>query len=367
MQGLPAGLVVGTSPTRLGMKRYLDYLWPALGLLAVVWSVKLLYEKLKSEAAADAPVRALLATGDLWSDIQVIASVIGHKLGDIPLNAYAFALFSTLCAYAALAWYDRIALIHLGKERGISFVYIAMCSFVTYAMSHNIGASVVSGGMVRLRAYSAKGLSAGEIAVLVALCSFTFAFGTLLLLGLVLLLEPQIIHPLTSLSRQFAIGDATARLVGVALLAFCLLYTVGAWLNLKPLKIGSFRLVYPRMQVVVRQYLAAPIELMGAAGIIYFALPANGTPGFDVVLGAFLLSFSAGLLSQVPGGVGVMEAVFLAVMPGVPATAVFAALLVWRLFYLLLPLALSLPVIVMFERSQIGKTTRSLKPPARLH
>ena len=106
---------------------------------------------------------------------------------------------------------------------------------------------------------------------------------------------------------------------------------------------------------------------MGAAGIIYFALPQEGNPGFIVVLGAFLLSFSAGLLSQVPGGVGVMEAVFLAVMPGVPATAVVAALLVWRLFYLLLPLALSLPVIVLFERSQIGKATRTLKPPAKLH
>ena len=35
------------------------------------------------------------------------------------------------------------------------------------------------------------------------------------------------------------------------------------------------------------------------------------------------------------------SAVFLAVMPGVPATAVVAALLVWRLLYLLLPLALA--------------------------
>ena len=80
-----------------------------------------------------------------------------------------------------------------------------------------------------------------------------------------------------------------------------------------------------------------------------------------------LLSFSAGLLSQVPGGVGVMEAVFLAVMPGIPATAVVAALLVWRLFYLLLPLAMSIPAIVLFERSQIGKATRALTPTSQGH
>jgi hypothetical protein len=57
----------------------------------------------------------------------------------------------------------------------------------------------------------------------------------------------------------------------------------------------------------------------------------------------------------VPGGVGVMEAVFLAVMPGVPAPAVFAALLIWRLFYLILPLVMSLPVVLAFERTQLKK------------
>ncbi len=342
------------------MKRYLEFIWPILGLIAVVMSVKLLYMKLKAEAASDLAVRALLQTGDLWDHLKVIASVIGAKLAVIPPHAYLLAFGSTLVAYAALAWYDRIALIHLGRQQGISFFYIAVCSFVTYALSHNIGASVVSGGMVRLRAYTAKGLSAGEIAVLVALCSFTFAFGTLMLLGLVLLAEPQIIEPLTSLSRHFAIGDTAARLVGAGLLAFCFVYVLGAWLKLRPLKIGDFKIVYPRLPVVARQCLAAPLELIGAAGIIYFALPVEGNPGFHIVMGAFLLSFSAGLLSQVPGGVGVMEAVFLAVMPNVPATAVFAALLVWRLFYLLLPLAMAIPAIVLFERSQLGTSTKAM-------
>jgi len=107
--------------------------------------------------------------------------------------------------------------------------------------------------------------------------------------------------------------------------------------------------------VVVRQLLAGPAELIAAAGIIYFALPSSGNPGFAIVLGAFLISFSAGLLSQVPGGIGVMEAVFLALMPDIPATSVFAALLVWRVLYLLIPLALSGPVIIAFEYSQFRR------------
>jgi uncharacterized membrane protein YbhN (UPF0104 family) len=338
------------------MKKYLDYLWPIIGLVAVVWSVDLLWDKLKTEALTNAAVAARLEQAGLWEAITIVASGIGQKIALIPPAAFFHAGLATLVAYAALAWYDRIALIHLGREKGISWPYIAACSFVTYALSHNIGASVFSGGMVRYRAYTAKGLSAAEIAVLVALCSFTFAFGTIMLMGLVLVGEPEILRPLNRLSEWFSIGDRQARMIGFAMLAFCVLYTLGAWLRFKPLRIGKFELVYPRLPVVARQYFAAPLELMGAAGIIYFALPEQGNPGFFIVLGAFLLSFSAGLLSQVPGGVGVMEAVFLAVMPGMPAPAVFAALLIWRLFYLIIPLVLSLPVVLAFERSQLRKT-----------
>jgi uncharacterized membrane protein YbhN (UPF0104 family) len=335
------------------MKKLMEFIWPVIGLVAVVWSVDLLYKKLKAEAAVDPAVGALLEHGSLWQNLQTIAGVIGQKIGAIPPQAYLLAGLSTLVAYGALAWYDRIALLHLRKTN-ISWIYISICSFVTYALSHNIGASVFSGGMVRFRAYTAKGLTAAEVALLVALCSFTFAFGTILLLGLVLVGEPHILQPLTSLSPAFAISETATRIIGIGLLAFCVLYTIGSWLHFKPLKFGNFELVYPRLDIVFRQYLAAPLELMGAAGIIYFALPAEGNPGFYVVLGAFLLSFSAGLLSQVPGGVGVMEAVFLAIMPTMPAPAVFAALLVWRLFYLILPLVLSLPVVLLFERSRLA-------------
>lgn len=336
------------------MKRALDFFWPAVGLVAVVWSVRLLYHKLLFEAAVDVRVRHLLEGGGLWSDIKIVATVIGHKLAIIPPQSYLLAGVSTLVAYAALAWYDRISLIHLKRDKGISWLYVSVCSFVTYALSHNIGVTVFSGGMVRYRAYTAKGLSAGEVAILVALCSYTFAFGTVLLLALVLIGEPQILAPLGKISSWFNVGEGVARGIGFALLGFCGLYTLGSWLRFPPLRFRSFELVYPRLNVVARQYIAAPLELIGAAGIIYFALPAEGNPGFFIVLGAFLLSFSAGLLSQVPGGVGVMEAVFLAIMPGMPATSVFAALLVWRLFYLIIPLALSIPVILLFERAQLA-------------
>ncbi len=339
-----------------GAQRWLQraraWFWPALGLVAVIWSLDLLYTKLQREVATDPAIRKLLEEGGFWSDLKVIAVSIADRLGEIPMSGYVFAIASTLVAYAALAWYDRIALIHLRKEKGISWGYIALSSFVTYALGHNIGASVLSGGMVRLRAYTSKGLTAGEVAVLIVLCTYTFAYGTLILLGLVFVFEPQVVAPLGELIPLLALPEPVVRAIGLVLLAACALYVVGSWLHFPPRRIGKFELMYPRLPVVGRQVIAAPLELIGAAGIIYFALPEQGNPGYFIVLGAFLLSFSAGLLSQVPGGVGVMEAVFLAVMPTMAPTAVVAALLVWRLLYLLVPLGLSVPVILYFERRQ---------------
>jgi uncharacterized membrane protein YbhN (UPF0104 family) len=348
------------------VKRLKSLFWPLVGLVAVVWAVRMLYFKLQAEVATDPAVKQLLMEGGVWSDLKIIVSVIGDRLVGIPPSGYLLAAASTLVAYWALAWYDRIALIHLNRQRGISWIYIATCSFVTYALSHNIGVSVLSGGMVRLRAYTAKGLSTPEVAVLVALCSYTFAFGTIMLIGFVLVIEPEILGPMVDTFGWREIGRGAAIAVGVALLAFCALYVLGSWLHFPPLKIGGFELVYPRMPIVARQLVAAPLELIGAAGIIYFALPPDANVTFIVVAGAFLLSFSAGLLSQVPGGVGVMEAVFIAILPDVPATAVFAALLVWRLFYLIIPLIISLPIVLLFERSQLGKTTKNVELPPEM-
>ena len=305
------------------MKRYLNYLWPVIGIGAVVLSLWLLFRELRGLSVAD----------------------VETAFAAIPASRWLLAVASTLVAYLALAWYDRIALLHLGFE--LSWRFISAVSFTTYALSHNIGMSMFSGAMVRYRAYSTKGLTIGDVGVLVAFCSFTFALGTILLGGLVLVFEPGIVQ------RLFQVEPLLARLAGAAMLLFVALYVGGAALHLKPLSVGTYKLVYPRLPIAMRQLLAGPLELMGAAGIIWCALPADHNPGFFIVLGVFLASFSAALLSHAPGGIGVLELVFVAALPDTPRADVVAALLVFRLLYLVIPLLLGIIAVVAFERSRI--------------
>jgi uncharacterized membrane protein YbhN (UPF0104 family) len=299
-------------------------IWPAVGTLAIVLSGWLLYRELRGLSLAD----------------------LADSLAAIPASGWILSGLCTLAAYAALAGYDRIALLHL--ERTASWLFITLCSFTTYALSHTIGASVFSGAVVRYRAYSSRGLTPQEIGVLVAFCSFTFALGVVLLTGLVLVAEPEITERIADL-----VPEGVSITTGYFLLALVGFYVLGSWLGLRPLRIGSINLQYPRLPIVARQLVIGPVELLAAAGIVYFALPAAGNPGYFIVLGIFLISFSVALLSHAPGGVGVLELVFIMALPDMDPADVLAALLVFRFFYLIIPFLIAIVILLVFERSQL--------------
>ena len=300
--------------------------WSVFGIGAVAVSVFILYREFRRISFAE----------------------VADSLAAISLGNWALAICATLVAYAALAWYDRIAILHLGKK--VSWVFISLCSFTTYALSHNIGASVLSGAVVRYRAYSTRGLTAQEIGLLIVFCSFTFFIGTVLMGGLALTVEPHIVR------RLIDVPDWVSFSIGVLMLALVGLYVLGSWLHFPPWHFKRFTLQYPRLPIVTRQMLAGPLELAAAGAIIYFALPAEGNPGYLVILGIFLASFTLALLSHAPGGLGVLEVTFLAALPEMNPNDVLAALIVFRLLYLLIPFAFALIVVVVFEKTQLGRT-----------
>lgn len=301
------------------------YGWTVLGLAVVAVSAWFLYKELRGLSFDE----------------------LGDSFAAIPVSHWCLSVLAALAAYVALAGYDAIALYYLHAR--VSWWFITLTSFTTYALSHNLGASVVSGSVIRYRAYSSKGLSAIQIGQLVAFCSFTFAFGTILLSGVTLVIEP-------SLGERFIEGlsQEAARGVGLAVLLLAAAYVYGSWRGFRPLVLGPIRIAYPNLRTVMLQLIIGPAELIAAAAIIYFALPTVGNPGFFTILGIFLMSFSAALLSTAPGGLGVLELVFVNGLPEMDKPDVLAALIVFRLLYLIIPFALSLIVVLVFEKRSLS-------------
>lgn len=307
------------------------FVWPGIGTAAILVSGLLLTKELRH-----------ISWEKLWAGIGAITG-----------QHWLLIAICTLGCYITLAFYDGLALQHL--RRKLNFMFVAFCALTTYALSHTIGASAFTGALIRYRAYSAKGLSAPEIGVLVTFCSLTFSLGVMIVTGTIFLTLPELVHRFGDFLPHNAVK-------GIAILFLVLTgcYILGSALHLPPLKIRKFSVSYPRLPIALKQIFVSPIELLFAAGIFYFALPQNGNPGYFVVMGVFSVAFALALLSHAPGGLGVFELAILTALPEFPAETVLAAIVVFRMCYFLIPLVIGLGVVVIFEHDQL----RRQSPPA---
>ncbi len=311
-------------------------IWPIVGITAISISCWLLTKELRG-----------LSWDALWAQVQAISA-----------HNWLLIIGCTLGCYLILAAYDTLALRHL--RRKVNYTFVALCSLTTYALSHSLGASAFTGAVIRYRAYSTKGLGAAEVGVLVTFCSLTFSLGVMISVGVIFLLTPELDSRFVSL-----LPEQMVRWVAVGLLALVVFYLLGSALRLPDLKIRNFRISYPSLPIALRQTLVAPVELLLAGGILYFALPAEMNPGFMVVLGVFIVGFTLALMSHAPGGLGVFELAVLTGLPEFSRETVLAALLVFRLCYFIIPLIIGLAAAAIFEHGQLRAVTGSEDLPGR--
>lgn len=270
-----------------------------------------------------------------------------------PWATLAAAFGATAAGYAALIGYDWSALRYLGRQ--VPLRIVAVGGFLGYSFGNTIGISIVSGGAVRYRIYSAFGLNAFEVASVSTFVALAFGFG-ITVIGLGALA----IHPY-ALASVLPFAPATVRLwAGLAALALVALLS---WLSVTgaTLRIRKTEISAPSPGILLGQLAFTLADTAMAALTLYVLLPA-GAPDFLTFLAVFAAAAMAGVLSHVPGGVGVFESVVIAAMPAqVPLEQVAAALLLYRIIYYLVPFALALGVVALNEaRLAGGLVTRLL-------
>ncbi|SFO76497.1 phosphatidylglycerol lysyltransferase [Cohaesibacter marisflavi] len=256
------------------------------------------------------------------------------------------ALLATAAGYVALIGYDWSALRSLGKK--VPANAIAVGGFLGYSFGNTIGVSVISGGAVRYRVYSAFGLSLFEIASVSTFAALAFGFG-ITVIGLAALA----IHPYALVNILPIAPDSLRVWAGVAAVAVVLLLLLMS-LNGKSLRLGKFELSAPTPGVLFSQLAFTLIDTSMAALTLYVLLP-GARPDFLTFLPVFAAASMAGVLSHVPGGVGVFEIIIIAALPkGVPLDQIAAALLLYRLIYYLIPFALALAFVAINEARFAG-------------
>ena len=105
----------------------------------------------------------------------------------------------------------------------------------------------------------------------------------------------------------------------------------------------------PGARLAFAQVAVASTDLLCAAGVLYVLLPPQVTVGFAQFAGLYLIAISAGVISNVPGGVGVFESVMLLIFRTVSPDRLLGALLAYRVIYYFAPFAVALALLGAHE------------------
>ena len=249
----------------------------------------------------------------------------------------------TVLAYLILPGYDALSLAYLGKRLPVRRV--ALGSVVAYGLSQTLGFPLLTGGAVRYRFWSGWGLSTAEITQAATFVGATFTVGIVAVCGAALLLEPG--ATLAALHLRAPV----ARAAGVLLIGVVMAYL--AWSVIgrgHPLRVRGWEFPVPAPELALAQVALAAADWAVAGAVLYVLLPSSAGIGFLPFLGVFVLAQFAGLVSHVPGGVGVFETVVVVLLrPHVRADQTVGVLLAYRAIYYLLPFSLSLLLLAAYE------------------
>jgi phosphatidylglycerol lysyltransferase len=248
----------------------------------------------------------------------------------------------TVFAYAVLVGYDAMALSYI--RHPLPFRRIAFGSFIAYAFSQTLGFPLFTGGSVRYRLWSSWGLSSDQIGQAVGFIAFSFCLGLAGVSGVVFLLEPA------GTATALGLPDALLRLVGVISLALMTAYVVWSLRGERVMQLGGWRLSTPSPRIVGAQAGVAALDWVLAGGALYVLLPGGHGLGFLVFLGIFLIAQFAGLVSHVPGGLGVVESIIVLLLkPYLPVATLLGALIAYRVVYYLVPFGIGVVLLALHE------------------
>lgn len=259
---------------------------------------------------------------------------IADAVNSIRPHALILSFCWTILSYGVLTFYDRLGTIYAGHK--VSYARVSFASFCAYALSHNLGFAAVSGAAVRYRLYAHWGLTPVQIAKTVAFCSLTFGLGGMVLGGAILFVEPT--------SVPF-FGDYLP--LWVMYLAGALLWAIVAGYVTLSRVVGTVRMFghmveLPGWRMAIVQVLLATVDVAVTASIFYALLPEATGLTWLRFLGVYVASYTAGLAANLPGGIGVFDtAMLLGLSPWVDAPHIVGAILVFRLFYYIIPLFLA--------------------------
>lgn len=271
----------------------------------------------------------------------------------IPPSAIALSAGLTILSYLTLTLYDHIAL-H-AMDRRLRWRTVALASFCSYTLSHNLGLSLLTGGSARLRIYGAAGLRPSETARIILSAGLAFWGGVITMAALLMVL-----HPIAMSLDGVGVAMPLQQGIGGILLAGAAVLLLALGRRSRSIRLFHWTLALPTRRQAAAQIGVACIDLMAASAALFVLVPQASITLYPAFFIGYALAIILTLVSHVPGGIGLFEAVMLAAVPQVDRPNMLAALLAYRAIYYVIPLFVAIILIAVHE----GRAWR--KPASRM-
>jgi uncharacterized membrane protein YbhN (UPF0104 family) len=282
----------------------------------------------------------MLARNLDWGEVR-------QALSDYSAQTLLVGALIACASYLVFSCYDLLGR-HYSRHH-LPARQVMPVAMVCYAFNLNF-TTWIGGVAMRYRLYMRLGLSASNVTRILSLSLLTNWTGYMALAGVIFSLR------LVQLPENWALGVTGLQLLGFALLGLVSAYVgICAFARQRVWHLRERAITLPSLRMALLQICLGASNWSLMAALIYWLLPEGAA--YTSVLGVLLISCMAAVVAHIPAGLGVLEAVFLALLQHQYSQAsLIAALLAYRVLYYLLPLLLASATYLMLEKR--AKTLR---------
>ena len=264
---------------------------------------------------------------------------VQRALTELALGHVLLAIGLAVASFVTLTGSETLGVRSTGQR--LPYPRIALTSFLALSIGHTLGLAALSSGAIRLRLYTTFGLSPAAVVQVIVMCAVTVLLGLATLAGISSVSNP----PLSA--RVLHLTPSTTAILGWALLSFGAIYLLLVAVAPRVVHIRRHVLRLPSPRVALGQLVVGTLDCLLVAGVLHQMLSAAGAQiTYLTVMIVYALATAAAIILHVPGGLGVIEA---AVISVVPSAAVAGALVGFRLVYYLAPFVAGCAVFAAFE------------------
>lgn len=252
--------------------------------------------------------------------------------------------------YFALICYDVFALREIGRA-DVPYPVAALASFTSYTIGHNFGAAIFTSGFIRYRIYSAWGLSVSEIARIAFITGLTYWLANAFVLGGGIALAPDVASAIDRLPASIN------RLIGLAALVAVGGYMLWLLPGARSIGRSPWRIILPDPPSTLLQIGIGSFDLVFVSLAMYALLPARPAIDFADLMVIFVMAMLIGVVSYVPGSLGVVEAAMFIGLPQFRREELLASLVTFRALYFVVPLLLAVLLLGLREVRNVAAGT----------